>query len=209
MILTEGLLLGISTGAMCLAYCGPILIPYLLAEGKNVRRSAYYLFLFLSGRMVAYIIVGFLVGILGVTLIQPSKITSSVLGVIYIFLALLLIVYGFHRFKEICLGHVQQKINSKFRKNFPKMVPLVSGAITGLNICPPFLIAITKAADTGHISSSILFFMMFFVGSAIYFVPLPFVGFFKRQQAFRIIGKFAAILTGFVFLYQGIFMILK
>jgi sulfite exporter TauE/SafE len=209
MVLSEGLLLGLSTGAMCLAYCGPVIIPYLLAEGKNVRRSAYYLFLFLSGRMCAYIIVGFLVGILGTTLIQPSKLTIHVTGVIYMILATSLITYGFYQFREICLGNVQQKINPGFRKHFPAIVPVICGIATGLNICPPFLIAVTKAIGTGNISSSILFFMAFFAGSAIYFIPLPFTGFIKQRRVLRIIGKYAAILTGFIFLYQGTFMFLN
>ncbi len=194
---------------MCLAYCGPVLIPYLLGEGNNVRQSISSLSLFLSGRILAYIIIGFLAGLLGKIFIQPSKFSVSIIGAIYILLAILLIFYGFHRFKEICLGHIQYKINSNFQKHFPQIVPLIGGIVTGLNICPPFLIAITKAADTGNITSSILFFLMFFIGSAIYFVPLPFIGFFKRQQAFRIIGKFAAILTGLIFLYKGTFMILN
>jgi sulfite exporter TauE/SafE len=209
MMITEGFLLGISTGAMCLAYCGPVLIPLMLAEGKNVRKSAYYLLYFLTGRLLAYIIAGFIVGFIGKTVILPSKYTVFGLGIIYILLAILLIVYGFHRFKEICFGQVQRKINSAFKKRFPKVVVIISGAITGLNICPPFLIAITKAAETGNIASSILFFLMFFVGTTIYFIPIPFVGLFKRQQVFGVIGKFAAILTGFIFLYQGTLMILN
>ena len=121
MVLSEGLLLGLSTGAMCLAYCGPVLIPYLLAEGKNVRRSAYYLILFLSGRMFAYIIVGFLVGLLGTTLIQPSKLTMHVTGVIYMILAIAMITYGFYQFREICLGNVQQKIKTAYPELFDKV----------------------------------------------------------------------------------------
>jgi len=209
MNITEGFLLGISTGAMCLAYCGPVLIPFLLAEGKNVRKSTYYLLLFLTGRLLAYIVVGLIVGLIGKAVILPSRFAVYAMGAIYIVLAVLLIIYGFHRFREICLGQMQRKINPLFRKRFPKIIPLISGAITGLNICPPFLMAIAKAADSGTITSSILFFMMFFIGTTIYFLPIPFVGFFKRQQAFRIIGKFAAILTGFIFLYQGTLMILN
>ncbi|MBN2348089.1 MAG: sulfite exporter TauE/SafE family protein [Bacteroidales bacterium] len=209
MILTEGFLLGISTGAVCLVYCGPVLIPYLLGEGKNVRQNAYVLILFLSGRILAYSIVGFLAGLLGTVLLQSILYKSYVFGVIYILLAVLLILYGFYRFKEICLGHLQQKINSNLRKQFPRIVPFISGVITGFNICPPFLIAITKASDTGSITSGILFFLMFFMGTSLYFVPLPFTGFLKRQQVFRIIGKFASIVTGFIFLYQGTLKILN
>ena len=32
----EGLLLGVSTGGSCLAFCAPVLLPYSIGEGKKV-----------------------------------------------------------------------------------------------------------------------------------------------------------------------------
>jgi len=79
--------------------------------------------------------------------------------------------------------------------------------VTGMNICPPFLLAITGAVETGEITGSIAFFTMFFLGTGIYFIPLPFIGFFRRQQVLRIIGKFAAILAGILYIFKGVFML--
>ncbi|MQY80385.1 MAG: hypothetical protein GH151_14555 [Bacteroidetes bacterium] len=35
----EALLLGLGTGTSCLLYCGPIIVPYLLAEGGSLNEK--------------------------------------------------------------------------------------------------------------------------------------------------------------------------
>jgi ABC-type nickel/cobalt efflux system permease component RcnA len=130
------------------------------------------------------------------------------MGILYMLLSVLLIIYGFHRFREICLGRSHLPVKKSYARRWPFIVPLAGGFATGLNICPPFLLAITGAMETGDIARSALFFIMFFLGTAIYFIPLPFIGFFRKQAALRIIGKFAAILAGIIYLYKGIIMII-
>ena len=39
MIFIEGIALGLSTGVMCLATCGPVLIPFLLSEGNPPQKK--------------------------------------------------------------------------------------------------------------------------------------------------------------------------
>jgi sulfite exporter TauE/SafE len=208
MYFPEGILLGLGTGSICLAYCGPVLIPYLLGENRNINTNFFYVFLFLSGRLAAYIVIGILAGIAGKLFLQPSHPEMVVIGISYIILSVLLIVYGFYQFKEICLGKTQTKIALKYGKKLPYLVPIIGGILTGLNICPPFIMAITKAATTGNVTDSILFFIMFFIGTSLYFIPLPFIGFFKQHKVLRVIGKFAAIIAGLIYLYKGILMIL-
>jgi sulfite exporter TauE/SafE len=208
MDLSAGLILGLSTGVVCLAYCGPVLIPFLMGEGNTIYGNTGTVILFLAGRLIAYILIGILAGTVGITLLQPSGSKIVFIGILYIILSSLLIVYGFHRFRKVCLGrsHLPVKESSGLRWRF--MLPLSGGFATGLNLCPPFLLAITGAMDTGDISGSILFFCMFFLGTAIYLIPLPFIGFFRRQQVLKIIGKFAAILAGIFYLYKGLTMLL-
>ncbi len=45
----QGFVLGLSSGAACVAYCAPILIPYLLGEEKNVLQNALVISQFLGG----------------------------------------------------------------------------------------------------------------------------------------------------------------
>jgi sulfite exporter TauE/SafE len=199
----EGFILGLSTGAVCVAYCGPVLLPFILGEGTTVKQNAKSVGLFLGGRLVAYILVGFLSGLVGLTLVKHSLQNKFVFGIIYILLALFMIAYGFYRFREICLGQKQKKLQQKLSK-WPAAIPVTGGFVTGINLCPPFLLAITGAVETHRLYGSILFFIMFFIGTSIYFVPIPFLGFFRRKQVLQVIGKFAAILAGLLYLYKGV-----
>jgi hypothetical protein len=119
-----------------------------------------------------------------------------------------MIAYGFHRFREICLGQKQQKLQQKLVR-WPATIPLTGGFVTGLNLCPPFLLAITGAVETHQLYGSLLFFIMFFLGTSVYFIPMPFLGFFKRKQVLQVIGKFAAILAGLLYLYKGVFSMIR
>lgn len=206
---SEGILLGLSTGAVCLAYCGPVLLPYLLGENKSINANLIYVSLFLLGRLLAYIAIGFIAGIAGKLIIQPSNFSVLLVGVSYIILSVMMILYGSFRFKEVCLGKTQSKIATKHFTNMPYLIPLLGGILTGLNICPPILLAITKAISSHQIGNSIVFFLMFFIGTSLYFLPLPLIGIFKRQNILRIIGKFAAILAGILYLYKGLFILLN
>jgi sulfite exporter TauE/SafE len=205
---TSGFLLGLGTGVVCLAYCGPVLIPFMMGEGKTIAGNIGSVSLFLFGRLLAYLLIGLLAGLLGSTLLQPFPGKTVFMGIVYISLASMLVAYGFFRFRELCLGRSDLKFKKKYGIRWPFMVPVIGGFATGLNICPPFLLAITGAIETGKLSSSLLFFLMFFLGTTVYFVPLPFIGFFRRQQVLRIIGKFAAILAGLLYLYKGVLMII-
>jgi sulfite exporter TauE/SafE len=208
--MTEGFLLGLSTGVVCVAYCGPVLLPYLMAESGGLKKSYLLVAVFLAGRLIAYLITAVLAGIIGQSVVRQSETRTVLMGVAYIFLSALLIIYGFHRFREICLGKsyaTPPDENRKSRNQF--LVPLTGGFLTGINICPPFLLAITGAIDTGSIFGSIIFFMAFFTGTSVFFIPMPFAGIFKRQHVLRIIGKFAALLAGFLYFYKGLILLIR
>jgi len=208
--MAEGFLLGLSTGVVCLAYCGPVLLPYLMAESKGIKKSYLLVSIFLAGRLTAYLITALLAGFIGQSVIQQSETRIILMGIAYLVLAALLIVYGFHRFKEVCLGKsmTHSSLNDKEIRN-KYIIPLTGGFLTGINICPPFLLAITGAIDSGTVIGSIIFFLAFFTGTSLYFIPMPFVGMFKRQHVLRIIGKFAALLAGFLYFYKGLILLIR
>lgn len=204
----SGFVLGLSTGVVCLAYCGPVLIPFLMGEGKGVYKNIGSVSLFLLGRLAAYLLVGILAGMVGQVIVQPSASKSVFIGILYVILSLLMIVYGFHRFREICLGRSKLMVQKSHPHRWPFLIPLSGGFVTGLNLCPPFLLAITGAMETGKMAGSVLFFFLFFLGTSVYFIPLPFIGLFRKQQVLRIVGKFAAILAGIIYLYKGIILLI-
>ena len=205
----EGFVLGLSTGMVCLAYCGPLLMPYLMGEGKKVLNSLVSVTLFLGGRLMAYLIVGMVAGLIGKAFFFPSETSDRIIAIAYVLLSVLMILYGFHRFGEICLGTKSKRLMKHTRLHWPELVPVAGGFASGLNICPPFLLAFTKAMDSGGIISALLFFMMFFLGTSVYFLPMPLVGLFRKHQVLKIIGKFAAILAGLYYFYVGVKLMIK
>jgi sulfite exporter TauE/SafE len=202
----EGFMLGLSTGTVCLAYCGPVLMPYLLGEGKSVAANFQSVSVFLAGRLFAYLIIGLITGWIGE---QVQPVTGNVVffGAVFMALSVLMIGYGFYRFRDICLGHSNTRLPRGFVRNWPALLPFTGGFATGMNLCPPFLLAVTGSLAGNSMRNSVLFFILFFAGTAIYFLPLPFLGFFRRKQVLRVIGKFAAIIAGIFYLYKGSLML--
>jgi sulfite exporter TauE/SafE len=118
----NALILGFSTGIFCLAYCGPIYLPQLIAQ-KDKHRGWGVFLQFNAGRLIAYIIFGAIFGWLGTQVhIQFLKTYTQW---IIILLASLLILYG--------LGLSLPKIKwCAWVKNIH--LPILSGFLLGLNI---------------------------------------------------------------------------
>lgn len=206
----EGFLLGLSTGVVCVAYCGPVLLPYLMAESGGLKKSILFVAIFLAGRLTAYIITAVVAGLVGQTFMNESESITILMGIAYMVLAAMLMAYGFYNFREICLGNVAPRSkpgSSKTRNRI--IVPFMGGFLTGINICPPFLLAIAGAIDYGSITGSIKYFLAFFAGTSLFFIPMPFAGIFRKQQVVRIIGKFAALLAGILYFYKGLIILIS
>jgi sulfite exporter TauE/SafE len=205
----QGFILGLSTGAVCVAYCGPVLIPYLMSESGGLKKSYLLVAIFLTGRLTAYLLTAILAGIIGHAVVQQTESRTFIMGFAYMILSALLIAYGLYRFKEICLGKTVKKMPESQNSQKRLLIPFTGGFLTGINICPPFLLAIAGAIDSGTIAGSVLFFVAFFAGTSIFFLPMPVAGMFKRQHVLRIIGKFAALLAGFLYFYKGLILLIR
>jgi len=192
MNLFNGLLLGLSTGIFCLSYCAPIFLPQLLSQTDKLKGWGVFL-KFNSGRLLAYIIFGALFGWLGAQ-IHAQFLQNSVRWVIII-LATLLILYG--------LGLSLPKLKwCAWTKKI--QLPFISGFLLGINICPPFLLAVTHNFQIGGILNGIIFFIMFFIGTTVYLIPLTFLGHFSHIGWLHQAGRIAAIAVGLIFLFQNV-----
>jgi sulfite exporter TauE/SafE len=197
----QGFLLGLASGTTCLAYCAPVLLPFLLGEGQRVRQNWVILGKFLGGRLGGYLLFGLIAWAVNRLILEDSGVRTPVLGVAYVVLAVLLIVYGVVRTPSACAGEL--KGARAWLGRWPALLPVGLGFLTGLNVCPPFLMAFAAAAGTGALWQSLLFFGAFFLGTSLYFLPLPFLGAFRRFQPLRIIGKFAAVIVAVYYLVMG------
>ena len=60
---------------------------------------------------------------------------------------------------------------------------LALGFLTGINLCPPFLVAGVRAAQLEHLWAALLFFVCFFAGTAVWFLPFLSMGLVQRTPA--------------------------
>ncbi|HOB53664.1 MAG TPA: sulfite exporter TauE/SafE family protein [Acidobacteriota bacterium] len=204
----RGALLGLTNGAICLAACVPVLLPYLVGEGERLKRNAVVLAGFLGGRLVGYLAFGLLAWLFGLALpaALPGRLRWA--GAIYLVLGLLLAVYGFRPPRtEPCLLPAAEGPARRLAERRPALLPPLLGLLTGLNLCPPFLLAFTEAAGAGTLSGSLLFFLTFYAATSLFFVPLPLLGTLGRFPAVRTVGRLAAGVVGVYYVYRGLTML--
>lgn len=202
----QGFLLGLASGTTCLATCAPVLIPLLLGEGKQTRQNWALLGQFLGGRLVGYLLFALFAWASGqLVLAAAGGARSPLFGAAYVLLAAALLVYGLGKWPTVCAGSLTG-LRARLAR-WPALLPLGLGLLTGLNLCPPFLLAFTGAADGRSLLNSLAFFALFFVGTSLYFLPLPFVGLLRRFDVLRTVGRLAAVVVAVYYLFTGIIMI--
>ena len=191
----KAFLLGLSTGLFCAGLCLPLAAPVLFAREKGGKGgSAVGVVLFLAGRLAAYLLVGVLVGLLGRTLNRFWSVREVLLPILYAVLGLLMIFYAFAQsFPQ--LGFCRF-VRPKLQSN---RYLLVLGFLAGINVCPPFLLALAAALDAGGVVRGVLFFLVFFVATSLYLTPLFFAGSVTRYRGVRVAARVAAALAGCYF----------
>lgn len=205
----DAFILGLSNGAACIATCAPVLISYLLGEGKGIIKNFWLTIQFLFGRLVGcllFAVIAWEVGRLIFT--NKNHHNDFIFGAAYVVFSLLLIIYGFFKSNTSCKKNCSYSKREWFLLSWPALIPVAAGFFTGLSLCPPFLLAFTGAIEQTSLVHSILFFLSFFIGTSLLFVLAPFVGAFKRFSIIQIIGKMATGLVGTYYFYIGIILLI-
>jgi len=199
----KGFLLGLANGTFCFAYCSAILVPYLLSEGKNVQRNFITISYFLSGRLIGYLAFAIVAWITNLIVIQNLTNRTTILGVVYIALAVLLMFYGFGTKEPHCVAKSTKALKKRYGIRHKYLLPVILGVLTGLNLCPPFLLAFTTAVEKDSLRQCLLFFLTFFIGTSVYLIPLPTIGLLRRYDILRPVGRLAAGVMGVYYIYFG------
>jgi hypothetical protein len=100
----QGLLLGLASGTACVAYCAPVLVPFLLGEGLKIRGSVLGLAKFLLGRAVGYLAFGFLAWLFHELVLNRTNFRHISLGAVYVLLSFLLALFGLEVRHQQCGG---------------------------------------------------------------------------------------------------------
>jgi len=197
--MADSFILGLSSGTACLVTCGMIMFPYLMAGSAGVRKIAFDLSVFLLTRLVVYFILATVTWFFGQALFSSDLVRSFLPGILYVVFAVMLIWYSIEKNrKKMCPAAIVTTVDNK------KLVPVLLGIVNSIGFCPALLIIITKGATQGTLVQSYLAFLAFFVGSSLWFFPLPFAGRIRRKQVIQTIGIFATGLAGIIFIIKGI-----
>jgi len=204
----RGFILGLTSGAFCLTACAPILVPYLLGEGKKIRADLGILCAFLVGRLIGYLAFGAVAWSAGALLHPVMSRFAMLIGATYLLLGVLMVVYGITKPRTLCAASVAGRVFRWRALAQPPFLPAILGLLTGLNLCPPFLIAFTEAANGRTLAGSLLFFLAFFLGTSVFFVPFPVFGALRRYPAVQTVGRMTAVIVGVIYCGLGLRMII-
>lgn len=195
MVFVEGLSLGFANNIFCAATCAPAILPIILADKA---KPLYPAARFMLGRFFAYIAFGALSGLAGVYF--EGRVNPRIFSVFLILMSLLLIAFS--------AGLFETKICPAKYLNFSRAnLPLAAGFVLGLNICPPFLVGLSRTLELHNVAASVLFFAGFFVGSSAWLAVLMFFGKLPDSKWLGISGRVIALLAGLWYLREGIIML--
>lgn len=198
-MLKEALLLGLSTGTYCAMFCAPVLLPFLFSEEIDSRKkNIRYVILFLAGRLAGYVVIGGFLGGIGayaLGYIDPA-VERKVSGTAFLCIGIIMLIAGI-RFQNTG-GRMCAAASRMFK---PGVAALVLGLLTGLNLCPPFFAAASRVfMSEGGISGGVTYFIFFFIGTSVYFLPLFGIHLIKKNMNYvRMVSRFAMILLGVYF----------
>lgn len=198
--ITSGFLLGLSTGPICMATCLPIVLPFAVSQDCGTSAAKRWLFLgkFLAGRLAAYAATGVITGLIASRL----GFAGTKIGIYaWLVLSLLLIAYGLGagvKHVGFC-GLVSRSVAAR---SFPYLL----GFLTGLSVCPPFLLALSYVLERSvNVMFAVVFFLSFFCATTLYVLPIGLLGHLPRHDLLRLVGRFSAVAAGVFFLWQAIF----
>lgn len=159
--------------------------------------------LFLAGRLMGYLLFGVLAWLTGRMLQKElPEWESWLFAVVYIILAVMLLRYAWHPGHASCTMKSHARWLDRF-KRMHLLFPFLGGVLIGVNVCYPFMLAFTTAAEQPNLARSLFFFIFFYLGTSIYLLPLPLLGAFRNKTALRAIGRLSAGLVGLYYLYSS------
>lgn len=199
-MITESLILGLSTGSACVTTCGMVMFPYLMSNASNVKKITFDLSIFMITRFLTYFVLANISWYLGQALFSNPFVKNVVPAILYIILSAVLIYYSItaKKQKNLCPAKTIKTFKNK------KSIPILLGIINSLGFCPAIFIILTKGATQSSLIQSYLTFVAFFIGSSVWFLPLPLAGKIKKVEILKTIGILATGLAGIIFMITGI-----
>jgi sulfite exporter TauE/SafE len=197
--LIQPVLAGLSVGAFCMSYCFPFLATFIASEDRPAQRNLGLIIYFMLGRFFGYAAFGLIFGFLGEQLKSPFLTLITNLSLILVSIVMLLHITGLY----------QQKDSSCMVSKTHSRNALVMGFLMGVNICPPFLLSLAYITSLGDVAKSVLYFVIFFFASSVYFLPMIFVGMLAKTKELQKTAQLSGIMVAAVFFVYGSYSIMK
>ena len=204
---TEAFALGFGSGPICVASCGPVLLPWLGAEPRDLRATGRLLAIFLAGRLAGYQGFAVVAWAAGLTLPLDLRSRTLVFGLANFGLAALL---GFSAcFTRRRCAQPPDKPHTHLYQigaanRFRPPAALTLGFLTGLNLCPPFVAAGVRAAAAHSLPGALAFFALFFAGTCVWFLPSLAVSSLRRLSAVPAVARMTMGALAIYYAYLGV-----
>jgi sulfite exporter TauE/SafE len=202
----EALTLGFASGPVCIASCGPVLLPSLAAQAEGWRGTARSLTVFLTGRLAGYLAFAILAFAAGAVIPSQPASRAAFSGWANLVLALALATYAWAPFHLCARTAVPEPVlvNIGRPARSRRAATLTLGFLTGLNLCPPFAAAGLRAAELRSLAGALAFFLLFFLGTAVWFVPALAVSPLRRVPSAATVARFTMAALSLCYAYLAI-----
>ena len=167
-----------------------------------MRASAITLGQFLIGRLGGYLVFAVLARWFHELVLQRVGAGKVAAGVVFLGLAGLLAWYAIRPQPPVCAGPLPGARSLKARC-IPMLLPVSMGFLTGVNLCPPFLALLPRRHGWKAWPESVRFFLAFFLGTTVYFLPAPLLRAAGRAPALKTVGRLAALVMAAYYGYLG------
>lgn len=162
---------------------------------------------FLGGRLGGYLAVGLLVGLAGRAVDPKGAGGMLVEGLASLAAALLLALQawgGLRRRRTPCAVSK----GAAFERRFGLAGLALLGLVTGLSPCGPFAAVALRGAQSGGPVPAVLLFALFFVGTAVWLLPLGLAGALRRWEAVAHVARLTLVVLALHYAYVGSVLLL-
>lgn len=197
-VVIEALLTGLSMGMVCCLSCYPFLVPVFASEERTACATGRVWLQVLGGRLVGYVVFGALIGWLGQRFGGPGLLLLSTFAMMAMAAILVSYAIGFWRPAwSLCPLGTRRGAAT----------PALLGFLLGAHACPPFLLSAAYVFTLQSTAKGIVYFLVFFCTTSLFFLPLLGVGLLGRLRELRLAARASAGLVGCLFLIYGAVMV--
>lgn len=200
-IFVSPFLTGLSVGVYCFTYCIPFIAPFMVSQAREKKEDFLILLKFIFGRFLGYLTFGAIFGYLGERIQNSTVNLILILALMSLSVLLILHALSFSKSKKLSFCRKIQKFNQK--------MPILMGFLMGVNLCPPFLMSLTYVFTLHSALKGVIYFLMFFIGTSIYFLPIFFLGYLNEMKEFQLVGRISALIVGISFFVYSLYNIIR